>query len=293
MDLIRNVSDTALWAASFRAEETKRKDALFRDPFAERLAGERGRQIAAAMPMNDRNAWAWVMRTYIVDEYVTQQVAGGVDLVVNLAAGLDTRPYRMPLPPRLRWVEVDLPELVDYKESLVAGEVPHCELERVRMDLSELRPRRALFDRLGLESQKALIITEGLLIYLAPNEVASLAADLARPRGFRLWATDVVSPGLRTMMEKQDGRQLMQAGAPFKFAPVEGPDFFLPHGWRPLTVRSTFRTAARLKRLPFMLRLFAFLPDPKGPAGKRPWSGICLLEKSDPYHTATSSRALP
>src|SRR6202030_1591665 len=63
--LIRNVSDTALWAANYRAAETDRPDALFRDPFAKRLAGERGRQIADAVPGAARADWAWVGRTYL------------------------------------------------------------------------------------------------------------------------------------------------------------------------------------------------------------------------------------
>jgi O-methyltransferase involved in polyketide biosynthesis len=42
---IGNVSDTARWVAVYRAMETARPDAIFRDPFAERLAGERGLEI--------------------------------------------------------------------------------------------------------------------------------------------------------------------------------------------------------------------------------------------------------
>lgn len=279
MDPIRNISDTARWAAVFRARESQRKDALFRDPFAARLAGERGEQIAASMPYHNRNAWAWSMRTYLFDQFIDEQVADGVDMVVNLAAGLDARPYRMALPRNLRWIEVDLPELLDYKEEMLAGDVASCAVERVRMDLAELRPRRALFDRLGLESAKALVITEGVLIYFAPEDVASLAFDLNRPRGFRRWVLDLVSPGLKTMMEKNDGEQLVRAGAPLKFAPAEGPDFFLKHGWHPTDVRATLKAAAQRKRLPFLLRLLALFPDPKAPAGNRPWHGICLLEK--------------
>ena len=48
--LFRDISDTALWAAVFRARETERDDALFRDPLAKRLAGTRGAQIAHAVP---------------------------------------------------------------------------------------------------------------------------------------------------------------------------------------------------------------------------------------------------
>jgi methyltransferase (TIGR00027 family) len=280
MQLIRNISDTARWAAVFRAMETERQDALFRDPFARRLAGARGEEIAAGMRMQLRHAWSWAMRTYILDEYIEAELARGTDMVLNLAAGLDARPYRMTLPAGLKWVEVDLPEILDYKEEMLAGETPRCALERVRLDLSELRARRALFDRLSREARRVMVISEGLLVYLSAAEVGALAEDLAAPRTFQRWGADVVSPGLLEMMKKQGGIELERAGAPLKFAPPEGPEFFRSHGWVPLEVRSTFKTASRLKRLPFMLRLFALFPEPKGPPGKRPWSGICLFGRA-------------
>src|SRR3989441_5301510 len=105
--LIRHISDTARWVAVYRARETQRTDALFRDPYAQRLAGERGEAIAAAAAAG-RDDWPFPIRTFLFDSYITEHVASGGDLVVNLAAGLDTRPYRMDLPASLRWVEVDL-----------------------------------------------------------------------------------------------------------------------------------------------------------------------------------------
>jgi len=141
----RNISDTAIWAAIYRARETERPNALFRDPFAKRLTGERGVQIAAVMKVHDQHEWAWVMRTVLFDGFIAQQVGQGVDLVVNLAAGLDARPYRMALPSSLRWVEVDLPAILDYKEEILRGEEPVCVLERVRLDLSDVAARRERF----------------------------------------------------------------------------------------------------------------------------------------------------
>src|ERR1700687_2528962 len=75
--LIRNVSDTALWAAVYRAAETDRPDALFRDPFARRLAGERGQQIADSVPGAVRADWAWVGRTYLFDQFLVEQLRQG------------------------------------------------------------------------------------------------------------------------------------------------------------------------------------------------------------------------
>jgi methyltransferase (TIGR00027 family) len=278
--LIRNISDTARWVAVYRARESDRPDAVFRDPFARRLAGERGEQIANSMPLGRDNDWSMVTRTYLIDQFVADQVRQGVDAVINLAAGLDSRPYRMQLPPTLRWIEVDLPEILDYKESILRGEKPVCALERFRLDLSNLEARRALFAHLGSKAKHALVITEGLIIYLAPDDVAALARDLAAPLSFRSWVLDIASPGLLRMLMKRMAAQLHQA-APFKFAPAEGPDFFLRFGWKPADVRSLLKNAARLKRLPFLLRLIALLPESESSRRNRPWSGICLLSKSE------------
>src|SRR6266511_250068 len=117
--LIRDISDTARWVAVYRARESERPDAIFNDPFARALAGERGEQIAKALPSDEQNAWPFIARTYLFDRYIEQALADGADLVVNLAAGLDTRPYRLDLPSSLRWVEVDLPEIFDYKEEIL------------------------------------------------------------------------------------------------------------------------------------------------------------------------------
>ena len=98
---IRNVSDTALWVAVYRAMETERSDALFSDPYARRLAGERGQAIVDAMPRGKSMSWPMVVRTAVMDEIIMRCVQQGARTVLNLAAGLDARPYRLPLPPTL------------------------------------------------------------------------------------------------------------------------------------------------------------------------------------------------
>lgn len=274
--VIRNISDTARWAAMYRALETDREDALFRDPFARKLAGDQGQKIFLSVPQQERYAWAWTMRTVLFDRFIQKEIDAGADMVINLAAGLDARPYRMKLPPALQWIEVDLPDLFAYKQQVILDAKPVCRLERVALDLADVAARRSLFARLGSRAKKAIIITEGLLIYLAPEEVAALAGDLAGIAAFQRWVFDITSPGLRRMMEKQLGDQLEAAKAPFQFAPPEGPPFFEKHGWRVLAVESTLKTAARLKRVGLFFRLIAKLPDSKGAQGSRPWSATCL-----------------
>jgi methyltransferase (TIGR00027 family) len=277
--VVRNISDTARWAAYFRAEETKRPDAIFRDPFAERLCGQQGVDIANTIPDGNKHAWAWVARTYLFDRFLTQELQQGVDLVLNLAAGLDARPYRMQLPPSLQWVEVDLPGILEYKEGILANEKPFCRLERVRLNLADAHARQELFSELNLRAKKILVLTEGLLIYLSESEVAALARAMAGGTNFQRWIMDLGSPGLLKMMQKTTGRHLSKVGAPFKFAPAQGPEFFVPHGWEPMEVKPVLQTAAQFKRPPLLLRLLARLPLKKGPAGNRPWSGVCLHRK--------------
>lgn len=277
---MRNISDTALWVTVYRARENERADAVFRDPFAARLAGERGRKIAEGMAFDRNHEWAYVARTYLVDQYVTEQVEQGVDLVLNLAAGLDSRPYRLNLPSTLRWIDVDLAPLLDYRDEILRNDKPICQLEEIRMDLADMAARRELFARLASEAKKILALTEGILIYLTAEEVAGLAADLSAPPSFQRWIFDLVSPGLLNMLQDGVGKQLQAAGASLKFAPSEGPAYFERFGWQSKEIGSILKTAGRLGRLPFGLWLISLLPDSRGRQGSRPWSGICLMEKS-------------
>jgi methyltransferase (TIGR00027 family) len=277
---VRNISDTALWAAYFRARETQRPDALFRDPYAERLEGTRGTEIANTLPDGNKHEWAWVARTYLFDQFISHEIQRGTDMVVNLAAGLDARPFRLSLPASLQWIEVDLPAILSYKEEILAGEQPHCHLERIRLDLADSPARRDLFSQLNSRATNILVLTEGLLIYFSTEEVSLLARDLAAGKNFRGWLLDMASPGLLKMMQKSAGQALSQVGAHFKFGPPEGPNFFLPHGWKPEVVEGLLKTAARFKRPPFLLRVMSLLPESKGAQGNRPWSGVCLLKKA-------------
>ena len=167
--LIRNISDTALWVAVYRAWETEQPNPVFRDPWARRLAGARGEEIMSKIKVAHRHAWSYTARTYNIDSFVTQEIANGADMVIDLAAGLDTRPYRMQLPSSLQWIEIDLPELLTYKDQVLRGEKPVCRLERIPFDLANAGARRALFEELGRAAKRAVIISEGLIVYLTAS----------------------------------------------------------------------------------------------------------------------------
>jgi methyltransferase (TIGR00027 family) len=276
---VANVSDTARWVAVYRAWESARTDALFHDEYADLLAGERGRTIAALMPRQARNGWPIISRTKLIDDFVRTAIAQGCDCVLNLAAGFDTRPYRLELPASLRWVEADLPALMEEKESLLAEAKPRCQLRRIKVDLADSAGRAAMLRDALSSSVQALVVTEGLLVYLDDVQVGALAADLAAQAGIRRWILDLASPGVIQMMRKSMGAHL--TNAEMKFAPPNGVAYFEEFGWKVAEVQSIFHTAARHRRLPLLMRLFALFPPPDPrKLGNSPWSGVVVLEKS-------------
>jgi len=276
--LVANISDTAKWVAVFRAEESERPDAVFHDPFARKLAGEKGERIADAIGFSRDNSWSFVARTFLFDEFIMQHVRDGYDMILNLAAGLDARPYRMDLPSSLQWVEVDLPGILEEKEKVLDDETPRCHLTRFKLDLADQKARMDLFKNLNSKANKILVMTEGLIIYLTDPQVASFATDLSSQKNFKRWMFDMVSPALLKMIQERMGPALGGSGAVFQFAPEEGEEFFRQYGWRSVESRSGLKTAALLNRLNEQMLQVAALPEPEGPKDQFPWTGVCLFE---------------
>src|SRR4051812_37543895 len=176
---IQDVSDTAFMVAVFRAMENRRPQPLFRDPWAERLAGEHGTKIVKALPRRVfLGGWTVVIRTCVIDEFIRSAIADGVDTVLNLGAGLDTRPYRLEMPPSLHWIEVDYPHVIELKESRLGHEKPRCRLERIGLDLAHDTSREELLRKIAATSNRILVLTEGVIPYLEPEAVATLARNL-------------------------------------------------------------------------------------------------------------------
>ncbi len=191
---IRNVSDTALWTAMYRAFESERVDALFIDPHARRLAGPRGAAIVRALPHGQSMAWAMVVRTAVIDEIVRACVAKGARTVVNLGCGLDTRAYRLDLPSHLRWLDIDLPGMVAYRRSLLKGEAANCDHADVAADVGEGGALAGVLALARASAGPLLVVTEGLLVYLERAQVDALARGLHDEPLARWWLTDLIAP---------------------------------------------------------------------------------------------------
>jgi|SRR5581483_4365258 len=189
---ISHVSDTALMVAACRAAETEREDAFVRDPFAAQLAGERGSSILGAMPHAQIMRFGLAVRTHFIDELLQETLAANpISVVLSVGCGLDTRPWRLDLPPHLRWIEVDFQDMLDYKHRLMADEKPRCHIERFALDLNDHTLRQRMYEAAG--SARTLMITEGLLLYLPATTVEALTSESWQRAGVRHWISDITT----------------------------------------------------------------------------------------------------
>lgn len=178
-DITTSVGSTALFVATARALEAQKPDPLAVDPFAEVFCRAVGGNAADVLDgkcpehqlrtddfgehfVNFQGA-----RTRYFDDYFRRAADAGVRQVVILAAGLDSRAYRLSWPEDSTIFELDRPQVLDFKREVLAeqGAKPSAERREVAVDLREDWPQ-ALRNN-GFDSAKpSAWIAEGLLLYL-------------------------------------------------------------------------------------------------------------------------------
>ena len=227
------VAATGLLVAAMRAEESARDDALFNDPFADRLAGEEGRRLLAESSAETEQPSApIVVRTRLFDEALLRVQADGVAQVVILAAGMDARSYRLPWHDGAGVYEIDQPRVIAIKDERLAGERPRCRRVAVGVDLADDWPK-VLRSQGFNSSSRTVWLIEGLLQYIDASDVDRLFARvdaLSAPGSVLLY--DVVgktlleAPFLRSTLEF-----MQKLGAPWVFGSDTPAALVEDRGW--------------------------------------------------------------
>jgi methyltransferase (TIGR00027 family) len=235
---ITHVSDTALMVAACRAHENGLEDAFVRDPFASRLSGERGVAILQALPHANVVRFGLAVRTRFVDELLLEALAAyPIKTVLSVGCGLDTRPWRLELTPSLRWIEIDFAEMLDYKERLMSGEAPRCHRERLVADLNDAAQRLKMHEAAGTEP--ALMITEGLLMYLPAATVEALAAESRTRSSIAYWVSDITTSAFSAALGGGDAlRSVRNVQAPDALKGEQILEVLQRHGWTTAARRS-------------------------------------------------------
>jgi methyltransferase (TIGR00027 family) len=245
---------SARWTAAQRAQETTRPDRLFHDGLAAALAGEEGlsalKMSEAFNPSAADTAAYLAVRTRFFDDFVADMVDAGLRQVVLLAAGLDSRAFRLDLPQGVSWWELDLPEVLDAKSEILAAEQaePRCAWAPVAADLTE-DWAGALVDAGFRPEAPSLWLVEGLLYYLEEADACRLLAEtsrLAAPGS--AFGADMVSASFLTSPFTAPARAVLAARGWAWRSGVDDPEgFYESYGWR-ATVRQPGEAGADFGR---------------------------------------------
>ncbi|WP_432151457.1 class I SAM-dependent methyltransferase [Streptomyces sp. bgisy029] len=248
------VSYTAQWMAAARAQESEREDALFTDPLARDLAAPRGFELI------ERYVGGGVIpfisiRTRFLDDTIKEVVAGsGIQQVVLIAAGMDTRAFRLDWPDGTELYEVDHAALIAEKRRRLdaLGAEPRTDRREVSADLTtEWLPEleAAGFDR----DRPTLWVAEGLTFFLTEEQAGGLLRLLASASapGSHL-AFDVLGRAmLRSPFSKRFLDALAADGTPWVFGTDEPEEFLTAHGWKTTDLREPGQTGAGEDRWPY------------------------------------------
>lgn len=230
---LTDLATTSRWTAAARARESEREDALFNDPYAAALAGDAG---MAWLEQVSGQVTAMVIRTRFFDDYLLRIVQhDGLRQVVILAAGMDTRAYRLDWPPGLNLFEADQSQVLSAKAQVLrqAGAQARCRRHTLNVDL-----RQTWDDSLRLggfdPAQPTAWLLEGFLFYLPArdavrilDEVSALSAP-GSALGFDIFNSETLtSPYTRAWVEMQT-----QLGAPW-LGTMDDPEALLAdRGWQ-------------------------------------------------------------
>ncbi|BCJ47815.1 S-adenosyl-L-methionine-dependent methyltransferase [Actinoplanes ianthinogenes] len=232
------VGRTALGMARVRAEESGRPDRLFDDPYAQAFVAAAGDALPGGAVGGSEDPMAAVVhaavvRTRYFDDFLMDACASGCRQVVVLAAGLDTRAFRLPWPAGVSLFEADLPAVLAFKEQVLtgAGAVPRCHRVTVPADLrDDWRPR--LITAGFRPAEPAAWLIEGLLIYLTVDQATALLETV----------TELSAADSRLACERSGRRQRPPEAAMPRLAPFTEmwkgglgpalPRWLAGHGWQ-------------------------------------------------------------
>ncbi|MFK8183699.1 MAG: class I SAM-dependent methyltransferase [Phormidesmis sp.] len=173
------VSFTARSMAAARALESRREDALFHDPLAEKLAGAEAIEKAASIvEKNEKEGSPYPqVRTRFLDDVLLAN-ASDIRQVVLLGAGLDTRAFRMGLSSDTHVYEIDQQDIFDYKNPILENDQPSCVRHTIVSDVSEGEWPELLLENGFQKDKPSIWIAEGFLYYLFEKDVIALMKTL-------------------------------------------------------------------------------------------------------------------
>lgn len=238
---------TARWAAAQRARESQRPDRLFDDPLATALAGPEGAEMLRLSELNNprskQTAEYMVVRTRFLDDFLLRTVNAPDSprkQVVMLAAGMDTRAFRLPLPPDTVFYELDQPAVLALKQELLQRIEAPAPVRRIPVAVDLLSDWIAALETAGFQrARPAVWFLEGLLFYLKEPEVRRLLDGISQCAArHSALAADMISASFLTSPWTQAALQSMkERGMGWYWGTDDPEQFFGAFGWEAAAVQ--------------------------------------------------------
>ena len=239
------VGATSRWIAAARALETESDEPLFVDPFARDLAGEVGfsifasTQVVSGAVTTARNPYLSIRTKFLDDAIVRAVREKGFTQVVILAAGMDTRGFRLDWPAGLTLFEVDRDDVFGWKEPILERlkAVPKCDRRVVRTDLTG--NWTAALTSAGFDpSRPTAFLLEGLLMYLREADVERLLESLSSVAARGSWfAGDVINDRVLTSPFTAGMLKMLDTlGCPWQFGMAHPESYVARFGWQATVV---------------------------------------------------------
>lgn len=239
---MNSISNTAYYCCGIRMEDAERTPSVCNDQFAKRFMDERGMRIYEPFKSETMPNISNISRCRIIDELVHNAVQEDVgSYVITIGAGFDTRPYRLT---GGIWVEIDEPQIIDYKnERLPVAECPN-RLTRIAIDFSA-ESLAAKLEQIG-NHKPVVIVIEGVFMYLEPESIEDTLRQIQKVFPRHILLCDLMTRKFFERFATSVHSKLVAAGGRFTARPENPAEIFLKNAYIETTHIPMFKRATEL-----------------------------------------------
>lgn len=234
--VIKDISQTAILVAGCRAFEHTQKPSLIKDHLAGSLLSTEDVKLFELFKNSAQFSLfntSVIVRTLVLDNMILNLLSKeDITQVINLGAGLDTRPYRMSLSKELIWWEIDHKNITITKEKALRNYTPNCIVKRKAIDLNSIDKFKIFINKEIDKEKKTLVFSEGILIYLDPEIVSKLLSIFANLSLCTHWITDVGTIKNRNFQKSQSKSTFTQLLKHMKFYSSPNDKIYAAHNWK-------------------------------------------------------------
>jgi methyltransferase (TIGR00027 family) len=236
------ISNTAYYCCGVRMEDANKIRSICKDEFAERFMDEKGRQIFEPFKSEKMSNISSITRCRLIDDYLLAELAENNQLnIITIGAGFDTRPFRLT---GGNWLEIDEPQIMNYKNEKLSVEECSNPLRRISIDFAY----ESLIEKLEEEStgDYTVFVIEGVFMYLDPGAVENTISAIQGLFPKHVLYCDLMTKEFYAKFAQNVHSKLVASGGTFSERPDSPEEIFTQHNYKTIESIPVFRRAGEL-----------------------------------------------